>query len=57
MTSFISFLVLGAAWTFGVLLPLCLDGCFLTTMDLLIRWSSGTAGVLLVAWFFGRKGR
>lgn len=54
----ISFLLLGAACSFLVLLSQCWDGCRLTTVDLLMRWSSGIAGVVTIAWLWSiRKGR
>ncbi len=58
MVKALSFLVLGAAVALLVLLQDCWNGCHLTSWDVLLRWSSGTAGVLFGGWLLNfRKGQ
>lgn len=58
MVKALSFLALGAAWAMVNLWVHCLGGCTLDGGEVLSRWSSATAGVLVIAWFLHcRKGR
>jgi hypothetical protein len=57
MTKAILFLSLPAAWAMVWLLWDCSEGCQLTTVDLLIRWSSSLAAFLLLAWISTLRNR